>query len=587
VYVFAFDDARPEGERVAIAAQSVISKDTRFDHATVRNVEVDVIDNDKADVVVTELDPNTTQPDANTIVLEGTTTTQVTDIYDVQLAKAPVDSTGSVTVTIAPSNNRLCLDSADPRFHAADATCPVLGTTYTLVFGQANWNMPARITVRARNDFVTEDPQSTTLLHTVTTTNDADYNAAKATISARINGLSIDDETPGVFLLESNGRTLVVACGNPPTCTTPGTGDSYTVRLTKAPTAPVTIAVVTDGQIDVTLGGRVALDLVGGARPQQLFTGNIRITGSVLTRGDGADLGSFLDDGFAVGQRIRITGSGAPIDTTVASISPDGKSMTVGSAAGVVPGSSTISQLVDRGIYAGSFTVDSTVSALARTDGKSWLDSGFLEGQLVNIPGIAGTFKITRITDAVAGSGKLDLAQLAPVTGSCTTVTAITQCAPVITFTSTNWYQQVTVPLLADPAFQLPPGRSDLKTFPKRAHLLSGIRGPLAVEGGTTGADRSLHQAVLLPGESNGPLFQIAAQPPEWQQIDTLNVYADGSTQDLVGQMTSTAITGLNMTDDLDFTKSFPAGFKFPFGEPGKYPGGVSYGTITLDANGN
>src|SRR5207244_13062020 len=200
------------------------------------------------------------------------------------------------------------------------------------------------------------------------------------------------------------------------------------------------------------------LDLVGGARPQRLFTGNSQIAGTVLTRGDGADLGSFIDDGFVVGQRIRITGSGAPIDTTVASISVDGKSMTVGSTAGVVPGSSTISQLVDRGIYAGTYTVDSTVSALARTDGKSWLDSGFLEGQLVNIPGKPGTYKITRITDAVAGSGKLDLAQLALVTGSCGGVTVITQCAPVVTFTSTNWYQQVTVPLLADPAFRLPEG---------------------------------------------------------------------------------------------------------------------------------
>src|SRR5437899_10299395 len=104
--------------------------------------------------------------------------------------------------------------------------------------------MPVQITVRARNDFVTEDPQSTTLLHTVTTTNDADYNAAKATISARISALSIDDETPGVFLLESNGRTLVVACGNPPTCTAPGTGARYTVRLTQAPVAPLTVAAV-------------------------------------------------------------------------------------------------------------------------------------------------------------------------------------------------------------------------------------------------------------------------------------------------------------------------------------------------------
>jgi Ca2+-binding RTX toxin-like protein len=386
-----------------------------------------------------------------------------------------------------------------------------------------------------------------------------------------------------VFIVESNGRTLVVACNA--TCTGPGTGDSYTVRLTKAPTAPVDIAIVTDGQTDVTLGGAVSLKLVGGARPQQLFTGNITVSGAIVTRGSGADLGSFIDDGFAMGQHVRVTIGASSVDVDVLSVSGDGKSMTLSAAVGA--GLATISQLVDRGIYAGTFTVDSTVSALARTDGRSWLDSGFLEGQLVNIPGVAGTFKITRIRDAIAGSGKLDLAELAPVTGSCSTVTAITQCAPVITFTSSNWYQQVTVPLLADPAFRLPEGRDVLKAFPKRAHLLSGIRGPLAVEGGTTGADRSLHQAVLLPGESNGPLFRIAAQPPEWQQIDTLNVFADGSNQDLVGQMTSTAITGLNMTDDLDFTRSFPAGFKFPFGEPGKYPGGVSYGTITLDGNGN
>ena len=350
-----------------------------------------------------------------------------------------------------------------------------------------------------------------------------------------------------MFLLESNGRTLVVACGA--TCAVPGTGDSYTLRLTKAPVAPVTIALVTDGQTDVTLGGRVSLDLVGGARAQQLFNGNITATGtSTISRSDGADLGSFIDDGFVVGQRLSIIVSGAAaVERTVTAISTDGKSMTLSAAVGT--GAALISLLVDRGVYAGTFAVDSTASALTRTDGKSWLDSGFLEGQLVKIPGVSGTYKITRIRDAVPGSGKLDLAELAPITGSCAAVTgSVTQCAPVITFTSSDWYQQVTVPILADPAFRLPEGRENLKTFPKRAHLLSGLRGPLAVEGGTTGADRSLHQAVLLPGESNGPLFQIAAQPPEWQQIDTLNVYSDGSTQDLVGQMTSTAITGCAAT---------------------------------------
>ena len=155
----------------------------------------------------------------------------------------------------------------------------------------------------------------------------------------------------------------------------------------------------------------------------------------------------------------------------------------------------------------------------------------------------------------------------------------------VITFTTANWYQQVTVPLLADPFFDITSDRANLKTFPKRTHLLSGIRGPLAVEGGTTAADRSVKTPVLLPGEGNAPPFQVAAQPPEWQMIDTLNVFADGSKEDLVGQMTSTAITGLNMTADLDL-RSLCSG-PCPFGEPGFYPGGVSYGTISLDSTGH
>src|SRR6185503_15643546 len=190
------------------------------------------------------------------------------------------------------------------------------------------------------------------------------------------------------------------------------------------------------------------------------------------------------------------------------------------------------------------------------------------------------------ITDAVAGSGRLDLARLTTALPSSGTVSAgssanVIQVARTVTFTTANWYTQQTVPLLADPLYDLQAGRGDLKTFPKRAHLLSGIRGPLAVEGGVTAADRSLKRAVLLPGEANAEPFQVAAQPPEWQMIDTLNVFADGSQENLVGQMTSAAITGLNMTADLDL-RAFCGIRPCPFGEPGKYPGGVTYDTYTV-----
>jgi len=137
------------------------------------------------------------------------------------------------------------------------------------------------------------------------------------------------------------------------------------------------------------------------------------------------------------------------------------------------------------------------------------------------------------------------------------------------------------LPVVADPFFILAPGRVDRRTFGKQAHLLGGIRGPLAVEGGTTSADRSLKSAVLLPGEDNLPPFRVAAQPPEWQQIDTLNIYGDGSQQDLTGNLTSTALTGLNMGPGLDFTAL--CGGPCPFQEPGKYPGGISYGSVSID----
>ncbi|MDQ1682007.1 MAG: large repetitive protein, partial [Frankiaceae bacterium] len=91
---------------------------------------------------------------------------------------------------------------------------------------------------------------------------------------------------------------------------------------------------------------------------------------------------------------------------------------------------------------------------------------------------------------------------------------------------------------------------------PIGSHLLTNLRGPLAVDGGTTAADRSLHPAVLLPGESNAPLPQIAPQPPESQQVDTHGVYDDSSRQDKVGTLTATTLTGLGMSGALVFGSS-------------------------------
>src|SRR5207244_12853284 len=134
-----------------------------------------------------------------------------------------------------------------------------------------------------RNAPVAPDPRSTTLttpLRATASTAPAYLRPPFASYPdlpdrTRVDVLSIDDETPGVFLLESAGRTLV-QCGS--TCGTAGTGDSYTVRLTKAPTASVDVSVITDGQADVcTTPGPVpctsgfTLAQIGGTRATQLF----------------------------------------------------------------------------------------------------------------------------------------------------------------------------------------------------------------------------------------------------------------------------------------------------------------------------
>ncbi|HEX4527110.1 MAG TPA: PKD domain-containing protein [Gaiellaceae bacterium] len=555
-------------------------------------------------------------------------------------------------------------------------------------------------------------------------------------VNARLDVMVLDDENPGVWVLESDGKTVVTACGL--NCGVPGSNDTYQLRLTSQPTSQVKIGIITDGQVDVQndggapLDSRLKLEQVGGLQASQAFKGPITMSAaasgmSVITRANGSDLGNFIAEGFQKNMRVRLAGLGAPTDGdyVIVDISADGSMLTVaaapplpGGTPGTLPGSLLtssgavfISILEDKGVYqgdvaydpngvgqalytgglsstgtttltrvTGSFisdqfmvgtriqiadqngtvvtggpytitdvsdktmtfgsalpvfnyntaTISKITGTLIRTDGTSWLDSGFLEGQLIRVTLPDGTtdlgcsdnttyndaapvtclYKIEMITGTdpqktnkisltstsstgpfagspyrpdeltVSGDQQLAVVQWAwdayfspPNPGNAPQTCPVATCG--------NWYQPITVPLIADPFFELAPGRENLTTFPKQPHLLSGIRGPLSVEGGTTAADRSLKGAVLLPGEDNLPPFRVAAQPPEWQSIDTLNVYGDGSKEDTKGNLTSTALTGLNMGAGLDFTSL--CGGQCPFNEPGKYPGGISYGSISLD----
>ena len=613
VYLFAPDDGIAQGNRDVSISSSVLSGDPTFDGAQVTNVLATLYDGDGPGLLVTQLDPTTHVADNVTTVVEGTSTpidTEVHDLYSLQLTSAV---TGTVVVDVAPADSSVCLTSTDPRFHTAVAfgdptLCPLTGETYTVWFGAGDWFNPVFVTVTARNNGP-EDPKTVAIQHTIdpTLTNDPVYNAADfcncpTEILQRIYANVVGDGT-GVFIQQSNGSTLVIMCGSAALNTPCATGgDDYTLRLTSQPTANVQVAIITDGQTFAT-GPGLTLAAVGGLVPTQLFSGNVTISGTTVTLAAGSALQNFVSEGFVAGQRISIAGTtGDDGNYYLLSVSPTTLTLTTAAPTPGTFNGVAIDSLTEQGTYTGTAghtlaygtTVDTlghTVTTITRTDGSSWLNSGFVEGQLIEISGAGGTtYKIESFSSS--GGGSLNVMQLtALLAAGATSTSTVTQWAEVATFTPSNWYQPVDVTLLGDPNFVLPPGRANLKVFATQPHNLSGIAGPLSVSGGSSNVGDAIHPAVMLPGEGNGPTFGVGVQPPEWQQIDTLNVYDDGSLNSQTGALTSTALTGLGMSSDpggiLDLTYLLPAGATVPFGEPGKYFDGISYGQITVDSHGN
>ena len=131
-----------------------------------------------------------------------------------------------------------------------------------------------------------------------------------------------DDETADAISIESGVGTLVQKCGNT-TCTVAyddptdpspfPSADWYTIRLTKQPNGQVKVAILTDGMVDVAGINGVATpvsgyEVIGGLVASRLFLGNIAISadGSTITRANGSDLGSFIDEGFERRNLIRV-----------------------------------------------------------------------------------------------------------------------------------------------------------------------------------------------------------------------------------------------------------------------------------------
>ena len=201
VYVRAAADTAEEGTRTVLINHSISSDNPDFDGLDIANVEVTVFDNDKADLIITEVEGNTT-------LVEGDS---VGDQVLVQLSKQP---TGTVTVSFANVDGQVAVPVA-------------------LSFDALNWNTPQLVQLIAVDDALAENNMRSEVVFTATS-GDTDYDGKTASLKAIV----IDDDSGQVIITETDGSTLVSETQD----------DTYSIRLSREPSAPVVISLLPDGQ---------------------------------------------------------------------------------------------------------------------------------------------------------------------------------------------------------------------------------------------------------------------------------------------------------------------------------------------------
>ncbi|HCE72074.1 MAG TPA: type I secretion protein, partial [Ruegeria sp.] len=574
VWIAASDDSLEEGERKIVISHSVQAINENgadqdavdlYDGLAVRNVEVTILDNDQADVILTH-------DGTDTRVLEGPD--GFTDRVGISLSRAP-DPGETVTISLA-------------ELFAPGTDAQLAFDTPTITFDSSDWDSVKYVTLTAIDDSKPEDPRGLQIQATVTSTGGAFDDAASQVLGVKV----LDNDTPGVVITESAGDTLV----------TPLADDDYTIRLTSAPNAGevVTIPLLTDGQASIVSAidtsdnsNRLIRDVdVGTFEVAEFFDGPVTFSGDTITR---TDLGSFVDANLYVGARIAISGSTANdtgteeyyevIAVTDTSITLAGASFTGGADTNVSLGEVSISMLFNGQVIFGDETVTEngvTVDGdtITRTDGDSWYDDGFLPGHEIRIDSgpNAGLYQIALVEIDDQGREFLRLTSSGSLTVGTGNVRVV-RVADAIQFDDSNWATEVQITVEANQDYTLPVYLQNKMSF-SSVHRLTNIQGPVSVEGGATGADRTLIPAIILPGETPGEAVDIGPQPDEFAQIDVLNIFDDASQEDKSGVLTPTGLTGFGMALELNFEET-------DFGEPTTVPGGISWGTQVVDTSGN
>ena len=491
------------------------------------------------------VDYNVAQAEAGVVIIEesgGSTSVRegtdgTVDSYTVLLAVAPAAGTKVyVTVSAARSEEEEEDGGGDSILvrRAGDAT--VDPTTFTrgvgkngsvqptpnratvLVFDSANWNMAQRVEVKAAADTLAEGARVVSIGHSVLaritdTSLDSQPGADGLTDQQRtiaafdqavvrsVEAAVIDDDAAGLVITESNGQTRVLEGSlSIQGGYTKGLADSYTLQLAKAPTAKVVVKFAFDStQVQLASG------VVG------------RFSGS-----NGVATLSFDGTNWNLPVAITVTAldDSQREDPAISMIAHSFDSTLVNRDTSFDEVTESLDVEVLDDDTAGVVVEETDGSTLVSKDGTTLTDQYTV--RLTSAPN--ANVSVTIITE-----------------GPATTV------PQTLTFSAGNWWILQTVTVKGHPG-----ATATERTFTNDVHLLNNLHGPLLVVGGSMGP-RALLASVLLPAENNEALIGIGAQPPEVDQIDTLNIYDDSSQEDKDGTLSSNHLSGLGMAPDLVF----------------------------------
>jgi len=212
VTVAGVDDAIADGDRTAAVTVSVAAgSSTAYLNAASRNVNVTNVDNEVAAIIVLE-------SSGSTVVSES----GPTDTISVSLSAQP---SGNVVIRVVSGDT-------------GEATV----SPQVLTFTASNWNTRQSVQIAGVDDAAADGDQTTVVSIDV----DAAQSSAAfaAATSQSIDVKTTDDEVPAIVVTESGSGTSVSESGST---------DTFTVKLSVAPTGPVTLNVKTSsiGEVSV------------------------------------------------------------------------------------------------------------------------------------------------------------------------------------------------------------------------------------------------------------------------------------------------------------------------------------------------